>query len=550
MDIDYDALRKLFVTEADEALNQMEISLLRLEEAPHDREALASVFRIVHTIKGDAGTVGYEAPAAYAHRFEDLLDTLRRERAPVTPRVVTLLLRGGDALRELIHRSAAGDVPEAPAESALLDELAETLLSSTGEERGAAAGEARPYDSTPAEERRRTTMRVDLDRLDELLTLVGEIAVSRGKLDRRLADPEIEREEVFDEHQESARLHRELQELVMKLRMVPVGPTFHQYARLVRDQATRLGKQAHLIVEGGNVEVDNSVLQALRDPLTHMVRNAIDHALEAPEARRAAGKPASGSITLRARHVAGSIVVDVEDDGAGIDRERLLAKARAEGRVSAHDEPSERELFEIIFEPGFSTASEVTDLSGRGVGMDVVRNGIEALRGSIDISSRPGTGTRISIRLPLTLAIIDGLLIRIVDQTYVVPLDSVVESLDLPASETGSPSGEGLVELRGRTVPYVRLRELFALGAAPSGRENVVVVRMEDREAGLVVDEVSGKSQIVIKPLARLFQRLPGISGSAILGDGEVAMILDVPRLLERHAASATLTTHPRGPSC
>lgn len=552
MDIDYNALRRLFLDESEEALNRMEIALLKLESAPQDSEALADVFRVVHTLKGDAGTVGYSAPAAFAHRFEDLLDLLREGKARVTQEIVTLLLRGADALRESIKRAAAGYDEPIPGQSALLEELANTLSpdSDDGNQEPGGWEEVQPYRSGPVDDHRNTTLRVDLERLDELLTLVGEIAVSRGRLIRQLEQPETQLPTVLDEELESARLYRDLQELVMKLRMVPVGPTFHQFARLVRDQAGALGKQGHLVVEGGNVELDSSVLQALRDPLTHMIRNAIDHGIESSEVRRHAGKPETGSITLRARHVAGSIVIDVEDDGAGIDRTRTLEQARVRGHFASGDEPDERDLHQVLFEPGFSTAAKVTGLSGRGVGMDVVRESIEALRGTIDITSRPGEGTCFSIRIPLTLAIIDGLVVRIVDQTYIVPLESVVESLDLPDSGYDESSAQGLVELRGRTIPFVRLRSLFEVHDRPAERENVVVVRTDDREAGLVVDEVSGRSQIVIKPLAKLLQRLPGISGSAVLGNGEVAMILDVPKLLARQVHSQAHHSHSRGPSC
>ena len=225
----------------------------------------------------------------------------------------------------------------------------------------------------------------------------------------------------------------------MKLRMVPVGPAFQQYARTVRDLSATHGKKVRLVVEEGDVEVDNSVLQLLRDPLTHMIRNAVDHGIETPEIRRSLGKQTTGQITLRAHHVAGTIVIDLEDDGAGLDRDRILATARALGRIAEGESPSEKELLDMIFEPGFSTAREVSEISGRGVGMDVVRRNIEALRGSVDISSTKGQGTRVTVRLPLTLAIIDGLLVRVSDQTYVIPLDSVVESLDLPEEARAGP---------------------------------------------------------------------------------------------------------------
>ncbi len=319
----------------------------------------------------------------------------------------------------------------------------------------------------------------------------------------------------------------------MKLRMVPVGPTFRRYRRTVRDLAESHGKVTRLVTEGEDVEGDATVIEHLRDPLTHLVRNALDHGIEPPETRSMAGKDPCGLVTLAARHEAGTIVIELSDDGAGIDRERLLERARDSGIAPEGGDLSEREIERLIFEPGFTTAERVSDLSGRGVGMDVVRRNIEALRGSVNVESRAGEGTSIIIRLPLTLAIIDGLTVGVADETFFIPLETVVKSVELPLDERRRPGGRGVLNLRGTTLPWVRLRRLFRLAGSPPARENVVVVeRRRGRLAGLVVDALQGQSQAVIKPLAKLFRGLPGISGSTILGNGRVALILDVPGLL------------------
>jgi two-component system chemotaxis sensor kinase CheA len=329
-------------------------------------------------------------------------------------------------------------------------------------------------------------------------------------------------------------LWMELQEQILKVRMVPVGPTFRQYIRTVRDLSQANGKLARLAIQGEDVEVDTTVVEHLKDPLTHMIRNAVDHGIEPPEVRRAKGKDPCGRVTLRASHEAGSIVIQVADDGAGLDRQRILQRARAVGMLGDPDTVPEEDLDRLIFEPGFSTAEAVTDLSGRGVGMDVVRRNIDALRGSVGVTSRPGEGTTVTMRLPLTLSIIEGLGVGVGEETYVLPLDRVLECLELPAEERHPEHGQGVINLRGQALPFLRLRDQFALPGSLPPRENIVVVQHEARLLGLAVDRLYGTSQTVIKPLGDLFKTLPGIAGSAILGNGRVALILDVPGIVQQ----------------
>jgi two-component system chemotaxis sensor kinase CheA len=323
----------------------------------------------------------------------------------------------------------------------------------------------------------------------------------------------------------------------MKARLVPMGQVFRRYARTVRDLAAAHGRLVRLAIEGADVEVDTSVIEHIRDPLTHMIRNAIDHGIEVPEARRRNGKDPAGTLILRAVRDSGSIVVELTDDGAGIDPARILARARAQGRLSVETVPTRDEILRLVFEPGFSTADRVSDLSGRGVGLDVVRRNVEALRGSASIESTPGRGTTVSLRLPLTLAIIPGLEVEAAGETYVVPLDSVVECLDVPRP---GPRADRLstLELRGSSLPCVRLRRLF--GAGPGAeREQAVVARVGGRLAGLIVDRVAGESQTVIKPLGSLFRATRWFSGATILGDGRVAPILDLAPLVRQAAQSS-----------
>lgn len=332
----------------------------------------------------------------------------------------------------------------------------------------------------------------------------------------------------------------------MSLRMVPVGPSLRRHRRTVRDMAAALGKRAHLVVQGEDAELDMSVVEHLRDPLTHMIRNALDHGIETPQEREAAGKDPVGRVTLRTASDAGSIVLEVSDDGRGLDRERILARARSLGLVEAQHEPAESRLDALIFADGFSTAEEVTDFSGRGVGMDVVRRNIEALRGTVQVTSRPGAGTTFSLRLPLTLAVIDGFVVEVAGEAYIFPLESVVETVGLPAEvdldhrRHGDRNGSGMLSLRGRSVGCVRLRRLLGVGGSPEGRESVIVARRQGERLGLVVDGLIGEQQTLIKPVPKLFRGLPGIAGSAILGNGRVAFILDVAELLDGHAPLTT----------
>ena len=387
-----------------------------------------------------------------------------------------------------------------------------------------------PEPSTPPEH----TLRVGLHRLDRMLDLTGEIAIARGRLAAMLAQAHrYTPQQLLEAHGEGDRLFLELQELVMKVRMVPIGRTFQPFARTVRDLSLTTDKQVRWEVSGEDVEVDTTVAELIRDPLTHLVRNAMDHGLEPPGVREACGKPLTGTLSVKAFHEAGTLVIQVADDGAGLDRERITARARAEGLLGLQETPDDETLLRLILEPGFSTAARVTELSGRGVGMDVVQRNVELLRGRIHVDSTPGRGTTFSLRLPLTLSIIEGFNVSAGGETYVIPLDDVRECVELPPEER-RPGRTGLFHLRGAALPYLRLREHFGLAGSAPGRESLVVIGHGRGQVGLAVDALLGQGQVVIKPLGRLCRGLPGLSGSTLLGDGRVALILDVPTLLQQ----------------
>jgi two-component system chemotaxis sensor kinase CheA len=527
-DLDRQVLMSVFLAETEEGLAGMDEALVELEKAPADAEILNRIFRVAHTLKGNAASMGLAAPAEFAHGLEDLLERVRAHTVAVTVPLITLLLEAADALRVLVPAAAAGTAELTPAHRALMARLDRGSGAAPGDAPAAAA--AAPLTEAPSNQAK--TLRVDVARLDRMLDLSGEISIARGRLSTLVAaaSPE-EREPLVDALRDVEALFLDLQDQIMKVRMVPVGPTFRRHLRTVRDAAAAHGKEAHLVLHGEDVEVDTSVIELIRDPLTHLIRNALDHGIETPERRRAQGKPASGCITLRARHEASWIVIEISDDGAGLSRDRILARAQATGRVKDGSHFSDAEVFRLMFEPGFSTAHTVTEMSGRGVGLDVVRRNVEALRGTVVVEARPG-GTTFTIRLPLTLAIIRGFLVGVAGETYVVPMESVGQCLD-SAPDGDEAAASGVVQWRGEAVPYLRLRRVFALGGAVASRECALTLRRGSANAALVVDEVLGECEAVIKPLGRFLQGLPGIASATILASGQVALILDVPALLD-----------------
>ena len=524
-------LLRTFVLEAEENLATMEEALLALERRPDDHETIHTVFRMAHNVKGNAACVGYDLVAAFAHEMEDLLDRVREGAIAANVDVVTVLLLAVDALRDLVQAGTARTELTGEEES-VLDAVRRIARA---EEDGTAAVERarRASGGLRRQTAALTTVRVSTDLLDRMVDLSGELAISRGRMRLLLENlpPEVGRT-LLEAYEETDHRFLGLQEMVMRTRMVPVGQVFGAFQRTVRDLAREQGKIARLSVTGSDVEIDHGVADKLRDPIAHMIRNAVDHGIESPEARLAAGKDPAARISVTAAHESGTIVIRISDDGAGIDRRRVLARARAAHLIADGQTLSDAETLALIFRPGFSTAETVSDVSGRGVGMDVVKRNIEALHGTVAVESSEGAGTTITTRLPLTVAIIDGFAVRVGDEDYLIPLPLITECVQLPSSHDRSLRG-GVLDLRGEPVPFARLGALLDVAGEPAARENVVIVTCGNERAGLAVDRLIGESQVVVKPMSGLFRSLPGISGSAILGDGRVAMILDVPFLLD-----------------
>ena len=372
-------------------------------------------------------------------------------------------------------------------------------------------------------------IKVPADKLDQLINLVGELVIS-GSGAHMIAAASGQRA-LIEALQSMSQLTEAIRDSALQLRMVPIGELFNRYQRVVRDCARELGKKIELVLEGAETELDKSLVDKLADPLLHLVRNAIDHGIEPAAARLAASKTESGILKLAAWHDSGNIWIEISDDGQGLDTGRIRQKAISKGLIAEDTQLSESDLLNLIFEPGFSTVDQVTSLSGRGVGMDVVRRALNSLRGEISIQNRSGEGASFRIRLPLTLAIIDGFLLRVGHLGFIVPLDSVLECLEWQESER--IPGSSCIKLRGQAMPCIRLSELFGLGNSTSRRENVVIVACGKERVGLVVDQLAGQCQTVIKPLGELFRPLKGIAGSTVLGNGEVALIIDLQGLLE-----------------
>ncbi|CRM72795.1 Chemotaxis protein CheA [Pseudomonas sp. 37 R 15] len=424
-----------------------------------------------------------------------------------------------------VHISAVDEAPDSTAVVAgdQVTQAEQGLVAATPQ-RSAPASEAKPRDGN--------YVRVNADKLDELINLVGELVIASAG--SSLLARSCNNDPLQEATSTVSGLVEEILDGALHLRMIPIGDTFNRFRRVVRDISQELGKDIELNISGADTELDKTVVEKIGDPLMHLLRNAMDHGIESADARQAAGKPTKGHLSLNAYHDSGSIVIEIADDGAGLNRERILQKAQERGLVASGAVLTDQEIYNLIFEAGFSTAEAVTNLSGRGVGMDVVKRNITLLRGTVDLDSRPGEGTVVRIRLPLTLAIINGFLVGIDQSTYVIPLDMVQECIELGERQRQSSRDDGYLDLRGEVLPLVDLREHFSHEGPAARRQNVVVVRYAEHKAGLVVDDLLGEFQTVIKPLGKLFGALRGISGSTILGSGAVALILDVPALLNQ----------------
>lgn len=665
MSIDMSQFHQIFLEESFEGLDIMENGLLGLDIGAADVEAVNTIFRAAHSIKGGSGTFGFKHVSDFTHVVETILDEMRDGRREVSQISVDLLLQSVDCLRDMLvavrdksgydearatvigaelERLRGGQAGEGSVQQQqvsisedgnwriifkphahlfrtgndtvrLLRELAtlgdlhtkadcgafpafeeyqpedayinyeltlkgplsaaeieevfawvegdcELSIEALGQtadlpDQVTAAASPNPPANIAAQEEsdrragadrrtgdeRRTrgagesSIRVKIEKVDELINMVGELVITQSMLSQIGEDFDFSRlGRLRDGLAQLERNTRELQESVLKIRMLPIGFSFNRFPRMVRDLSNKMGKQVELRLSGEQTELDKTVMEKIGDPLVHLVRNSLDHGLELPDVRRAAGKPETGVLHLNAYHQNGKIVIEISDDGAGLNKQKILAKAREQGLIGEQEQVADDCIADLIFQPGFSTAEQISDVSGRGVGMDVVRRNIKDLGGTVEVRTVEGQGSKFTIRLPLTLAILDGQLIRVGGQTYIVPLIAIVESLQVDPKQVSSVAGQAeLFRLRDEYLPIVRLYELFGIEADSANLTDglLVVVEAEGRKAGLFVDDLLGQQQAVIKSLETNFQQVPGISGATILGDGTVAMILDIGGLIE-----------------
>lgn len=580
------ALVQEFLIESEELLEHMDQDMVTLEATPQDAEVLNRIFRALHTIKGTSGFLGFEPVVRLSHRAEDVLNDLRKGEIRLTKRMINALLAARDQLGLMladIHQGGLkeytidglvaeleavrtpGEIPERLGEMLVADGVIEPVeLQSALQEQEASSKDQKLGEllvekklASPAEvgnalvrqkqasdsssDAAAQTMRVDVRKLDELINLVGELMLERNRLMQLTRDlsrggltPELD----SSFSQSTSRLSfitEELQTAGLKTRMVPIDTVFRKFPRIVRDVANSVQKEVDLVVHGEDTELDKTIVELIGDPLVHLVRNSLDHGLERPEVRVAAGKPRKGTIRLEARQEGDQIIISVADDGAGIDPDRVARKAIEKGLATAERirALSTREIYDFIFLPGFSTAEKVNDLSGRGVGLDVVGSNLRKMNGTLGLDSRIGFGTTISLRLPLTLAIFPVLLVQTGAEVYALPLRSVLETAHIRSNEVHRlDSGEWL-HLRGATLPLLRLAQLFDLKDSSRGADDkVVILGIGEKRIALLVDQLLGQESTVVKPMGSYLHHCPGIAGATIGSDGYVRLVLDPTALV------------------
>lgn len=575
-----DSIVTEFVVESGENLDLLERELLDLDAHP-DAEVVKEIFRTVHTLKGVAGILGFTRLESLAHRGEDVLSKVRDGSLVVTSEMTNTLLAMSDCVREILVAVAASgaendgddsallerltalldgpgapcdedaavvpaEEPVPPVEAESVDELPDDDAPKIGEilvehgmitseqlERGLAVQESARTQTAAPRGATETTIRVDVGLLDSVMNLVGELVLSRNQIMQY-----VEGLEDTGFQAASQRLNvitSELQGRVMKTRMQPIDNVWNRYPRVLHDLSLQCGKKAQLIMEGRHTELDKTVLEAIKDPMTHLVRNAIDHGIEAPDDRVAKGKNPEGTIVLRAYHEGGHVIVEISDDGAGVDVAVIRRKAVERGLIATTDEAarrSDRDILQMMFLPGFSTAKKVSNISGRGVGLDVVRTNIEALGGSVDVQTELGEGTTFKVKIPLTLAIIPALIVGSAGQRYAIPQVSLLELVRFEKDDVSSSveliHGVPVYRLRGRLLPLVFLDEVFGQPRQHAEAINIVVLQADDYQFGLVVDEIDDTIEIVVKPLGKPLKGVNTFAGATIMGDGKVALILDV----------------------
>lgn len=514
-----DALPALAEMDAESCYLGFELAL----RSDADRSAIEGAFEFVQ----DDCAVRIVPPGS---PVADYLDLLGAEGAEAMGEI---LVHCRSLTQAVLDAALSGPVAAAPS-------IAAPLAAAEVADAPADAAAPRQRAAKDAKAGETQSVRVDADKLDRLVDLVGELITASATAS--VAGKHLQSTALQEAHSTLVSLVQEVRDSALQLRMVKIGATFSRFKRVVHDVSREIGKDIALEIHGEDTELDKTVVEKIADPLTHLVRNSMDHGIENAALRAERGKPARGTVTLNAYHDSGSIVIEVSDDGGGLSRDRILAKAVERGLIEPGKQLSDPEIYGLIFEPGFSTAEQVTNLSGRGVGMDVVKRNITALRGVVGIDSRPGEGATVTVRLPLTLAIINGFQVTVGNAVFVLPLEVIEECVEFTQD-----TGHDYAELRGQVLPFIRLRKLFKVSGAPSARQSIVVVKQGAQRFGLIVDRLLGEAQTVIKPMAPMFAHLEGISGSSILGSGEVALILDVPMLL-RQTQSTKLAERPGTP--
>jgi len=569
-----------FVTETTEHLESIEVNVLELEDNPGDLEIVNKIFRPFHTIKGVAGFLNLKSVQRLAHSTENLLDDVRNGVHAMDAAVIEVVLKVGDFLKTMVEnlRLVLKDGPEqyknydisdyvawveavqkgqpaggavtaeaaapvtnvsqqavAPSSPSVRPEVAAGGLGAGGGEDGSAvaAKVAAPPKASVGD-----SIKVDVDKLDGLVNAVGELVIMQAMVRANpkiaaLSDPKL-----IKDFSQLSRITSELQKTAMSMRMVPIRQTFQKMIRLVRDLSKKTGKEVNLVMEGEETEIDRNMVDSIYDPLVHMMRNSVDHGVQTPEERENLGKPRSGTVNLRAYQKGGYMVIEIEDDGQGLNTEKIRRKAIERGLIQENDNMSAYDLNNLIFLPGFSTADKITDVSGRGVGMDVVKKAVEKLRGKVEAISSPGKGSLFVIRLPLTLAIIDGIIVRVGSERYIIPTTAIQESLKPNREHYNTVQGKGeTLMVRQTVLPIIRLYQLFNVEPTYTDPWDaiVVVVEYEGRQRAIMVDELLGKQEVVIKNLGGLSD-IPGVAGGTILGDGRVGLILDLAGIVQAHS--------------
>ncbi|MDR3580964.1 MAG: chemotaxis protein CheA [Oryzomonas sp.] len=587
-----------FLTETTELLEKLDDDLVALEKSSDDPELLNRIFRSIHTVKGASSFLGFDLLVKVTHKTEDVLNRLRKGELPVTPEIMDVILEATDLVKILVSDIKAGDIQEREIDGTigkLLPYLSENIVAQAAPqavteqapavqepspqaaaEQDAAPAPAEPSPASPPKQEvapvspqkpagdavakkapvpkpaegrgedlsDNTTVRVDVKRLDDLMNQVGELVLERNRMIQLNQDLQQGDAERLDFNEEFGKLTKrmnfvtsELQMQVLKMRMIPVDKVFKKFPRIVRSLARDLGKEVDLQIFGEETELDRSVVDEIGDPLIHLIRNAMDHGLETPDERVDSGKPRVGTLVLAAVHEGNQIIISIKDDGRGIDTDRVGRKALEKGLVTEDQlaAMSQRELFDLIFLPGFSTKEKASDLSGRGVGMDVVKTNIKKLNGLIEIKSEKGMGSEFILRLPLTLAIIQSLLVEVEGEIYSIPLSSVLETLRVEQNMFHMVGGQEVLKLRESVLPLMRLQRKFNVQKRNENEDfcYVVVVGAADKRMGLVVTRLVGQQEVAIKSLGNYLANIPGIAGSTILGDGRVTLIVDPVGLID-----------------